>query len=591
MERLEERYYSDNFSKLSGNEFYRIACVFPETYEIGICNLGHQIVTDLINRREYFLADRFYTDIKEKSAINQLPITDFDAIWVSLSFESNLINIVQILSFWNIPLFSNDRNNDFPLIICGGLLPTYNTEPYADFFDAMIIGEGEVCIEKILDTIEQIGKNKKTLLDIIADFQGVYIPKEVTPIFLGDNNSVLPNNRPHQTSPVNINNYPAHTYVSTFASYYKQHCFSIEIRRGCNQNCRFCLMGTNYRMCRELTFDNVEQLVKSAKEKGTKFIKLFYEGLLADISKCYFDIIQRENLFARVGSQRLETTSYETISYIATFGQRKITFAPESSSKIRKLIGKDSLNNAELFDKISYALDSGIVDIGLYFIIGLPTEDENDLREIANIINEVHRIQALKKSLGNIVVGVNPFYPKPFTSLQYCDFIGQEEALKRFKYILSQIKDTSAVVLNNNYVDEKIMSSKGKPDNFKLFCGKIIFETSIHTDLCFYQPILSRGDRKVSKLLVAAALEKPQTVADWNRLLESLNLNIDSFYKLKEQPYYPWNIVNHNINVSYLEKECRLGFSGISAKKCVQNCNVCELQCTNRKQSVWKSAS
>lgn len=570
-----ERFYVS--PKKYNNHRFRVASVFPEQYQYGICNLGSQMIYREINKHSEFYCDRFYFDSNVSTEM-QWSLRSFDVLFVSLSFETNVINFAKMCNVNGIPLYANERTGlGYPLIIAGGLLTTYNPEPFAEFIDAAIIGEGEECIHNVIAIIqERLHFPKANILESLQSIRGVYVPSFFEPILLGGQ-AISANAcaAVRQTKPVDINKFPLSTAISSSSSSYNMHSFSIEMRRGCTQNCRFCVMSSCTKPARLLSHAVFEELVQIAIDKETMFVKLFYEGLNPDELKSYLQLGLDKGIRIRVGSQRVETTDFEVIDYIAAFQQRKITFAPETSSRLRNDIGKDSIYNGTLFANIEYALKQGISDIGLYFIVGLPTETDDDLVEIAGIINDTFRMLQKYGSGGNLVVGINPFFAKPNTPLQWSRYIGDDEAVRKLRVIVSNIAERSALQVNRNYADETIMLSRVNYVN--VATNKILVETTIGNALSFYQTIISRGDRRVSRLIDYVKNDF-DSVDLWKKGLDELSLPIELFYDMSDSAL-PWDIVSHNVKKSYLQDEHTNAKLGASVVKCAKLCTECDIRC------------
>lgn len=530
---------------------FKVACVFPEKYFYGICNLGHQIIYNSINSYQQFFADRVYQpnncNYKALSIEKKWELNKFDYIFVTLSFETNIVNFIGMLISSNIPVFSKDRDNTkFPLIIAGGLYATYNPEPYADFFDIIHIGEIEENIDILLNTIYNYN-NKKLIKEKLEGIRGFYIPEFKNKFPYNCDYKI------RQAKPVDINRYPAHTIVSSDNSAYRSHSFSIELSRGCNKKCRFCLQRHMYLPQRIVNKNSFKELLNLPKNK-TKYIKLFYEGLPPDVTIKYFDDIIKNGFNLRVGSQRLETTSKEVINYIIESGQPKITFAPETSNNLRSVIGKPTFSDSLLYEMIEYSLKKGVSKIGLYFIVGLPKEDKNDHLKICKIIdNSFEMIKLYTRNKGNLIIGINPLYPKPGTPFQYVDYIYPKESKRIFSYIKENLKNKESTVISTDIVNENIMPSRGNYRMYSMMSSKIIFETSINSTLCEIQPLLSRGGREVEELILYVG-KYGNTLNNWFNGLKDLNIDIKNYYSINSNRA-PWYFIEYNTSKKFLDSE------------------------------------
>lgn len=573
MERRYVEYKKYSFEK------YTALCIFPETYDIGVCNIGHQFIHYLLNTDNDVYADRMYFEPENELRSYEISrsINDFDFIFVSLSFETNILNYAKMMEKADFSIFADERDEDEPIIIAGGLYPTYNPEPYADYFDVIMLGDGAEILNRALPILKKkIGKKEK--LNELYRIRGLYVPQLTEYFLLNDKRQISDISKlPRQAVVSDINKYPIHTFFSADDSVYQQHAFAIEIRRGCDQNCRFCVMSSVNRPARMMDLDLYRMLIKMPLQKGTEYVKLFYEGILPNEIIPYLEIAKSEGVKVRVGSQRLDTISKQVIDYVANFGQKKLTFAPETSGRMRLFLGKSSIKNEDLFQIIEYSLTKNIQDIGLYFIIGLPGEEDDDLMEISYIIDKT--FQLIKENGGgNLVIGINPFFPKPKSALQDFNYVGADVAMDKLKIVVNNIQNQDAVFISNNYVNEAIMASRGNHAFYKETNQKIIFETTIGTALSAYQPILSRGDRRLGKVIWNLR-NTFNSIEAWKEELDKIGETFKSFYCIEKDCTQPWDIVNSNIGNRYLDKEAKNASDFKEVVKCIGQCKECSLEC------------
>jgi len=335
-------------------------------------------------------------------------------------------------------------------------------------------------------------------------------------------------------------------------------------------------VGTNFRKARKLSITSIDNLTDMALEKGTEVVKLFYEGLNPEYVIQALKTIINKRLTPRVGSQRLETTSNELIEILSISGQRKITFAPETNERLRPLLGKALIDDSELLCKIEIALKYGFKDIGLYFIIGLPGETLDDILDIAKLIDKSFEILKRLSPYGNLIVGINPLYPKPKTSLQWLNYIGQGESIKKYEFLLENLRNRTHIASHRAYVDEIVTSSKGNY-NFYNENASIIFETSIYSSLSYYQPILSRGSRQVGRLLQHVA-RNVDDVSAWKKVLSDHGMNESDIFNY-DGLALPQDVVRSNVSHRYLSDEYCNALSLKEVEKCVLDCSKCSIKC------------
>jgi radical SAM superfamily enzyme YgiQ (UPF0313 family) len=389
----------------------KYVCAFPDYYIYGLPNIGMQVIYRECALHPGVAPDRYYLpdeDCEDKDITweRKFKIKECDFLSFTISYEGSYVNILKELELCNIPLRACDRNDDYPIIIAGGPIVMYNCKPIEKFFDVFVLGEGEQVIHNILDVyIKNKNMGKAVVLKELSKIRGVYVP------------SIKENTIVYQVPVVPIDKYPAHSEFMTKRCVYGEKTFTIEIRRGCNQKCRFCYMGTRLRPARMISEETFKKLVDEGL-KHCKIIKCFYEGVDADVIQRYLEYIVKKGGLVRIGSQRLEKVSDRIIKMVAESGQRKLVIAPETSEKLRRVIGKQAIKNDKIIELIKKAMLNGIRDIGLYFIIGIPSETNEDLDEICNLILRVRKIMNENGDInGCLEIGINPLFPKPMTAL------------------------------------------------------------------------------------------------------------------------------------------------------------------------------
>ncbi|WP_347564029.1 radical SAM protein [Neglectibacter sp. X58] len=490
-----------------------------------------------------------------------------------MSYEGSYLNALKCMDYFCIPKKRVDRGQGFPILIAGGVPIMYNPLPLVDFFDVFVLGEGEDCIHEILDVYLNLkGLPKKVILEGLSRVRGVFVPSI-------HNTST---DQISQTSPVNISNRPAYSIFLSKYTVYEEETFTIEVRRGCNQKCRFCYMGTRLRPARTVSYEAFKEVVQTGLSY-CNIIKCFYEGLPTETVEQYLSYIQNSGGRLRIGSQRLEMLSEKIIEMMAAAGQRKLVIAPESSERLRKVIGKERITNSEIIKYMDIASEKGIKDVGLYFIIGLPGETKEDLDEIASIINLVRRhMDALGNESGFLEVGINPLFPKPFTAFQYVGATTPEIASEKLMHILKNIQKNYPVHISNDVVDEKVEKREMKESDKSV----IKIETTIGSAITFSQPILSRGDQRLGEVLIDM-YKKEDTEENWRKALLENDILFSDFFR----PFLPserllWDFQKCFVSKEHLASEYNLALKFLPTTTCDANCSRCKSRCLTNGVSI-----
>jgi len=514
-----------------------IALIYPNSYYVGMSNLGFQTIYALLNSYDNIVCERVFWEPKRLKAEtpisleSQRPLPDFDVLAFSVSYELDYFNIVQILKASGIPLPAADRDESHPLVIAGGPCVTANPMPLSPFFDCFAIGEGEPILPGFIDTLtEGIAGKKDELLKKLAALPGVYVPalydgKPIRRQWLTDLDSV------------------ATTSVILTPDTELGGMYLIEIARGCGWGCRFCLAGFQFRPFR---FRPLDSLLAQA-ERGLNYVNKI--GLLASAVSDHPEIgelayrLQRMDAEISVSSLRVRPFSQALLKALAQSGAQTVTLAPEAGSeRLRSIINKCVTEN-DIFEAVDKIAKQGIRQIKLYFMIGLPTETDADIDEI------IKMALALKKRIGGtvtrITITVEPFVPKAGTPFQWLAMAPED-------------------VLNHRM--NRIKSSLTKS-------GIEVRAESVGWSLV--QGVLSRGDARLGKAL---ACMSRNSLAAWRRALEECNLSA-SHYAHRELPLdepLPWSVLDSGITPDYLKKELGKARHSIESPPCpTEKCHRC----------------
>ncbi|MEK6645958.1 MAG: TIGR03960 family B12-binding radical SAM protein [Candidatus Firestonebacteria bacterium] len=536
----------------------KIALAFPDVYEIGMSYLGFKIIYEIINSRQDCLAERVYAPwidmellLKEKNLPlftleSYTPLSEFDIIGFSVQYEMNYTNILQILELGKIPIFAKDRNDSDPIVIAGGPC-TSNPEPLADFIDVFVIGEGEEIINEIIDVYkENKNKTRKEILLALSKLSGIYVPSfyEVKYNSDGTISSITPKeeNVPLKIEKriikdLNTASYPVSQVVSLTEVIHDR--LTIEIMRGCKRACRFCCAGSIYRPVRER---NIEEIEKIAIEgiKNTGYNEISLSSLCTTDHSQIKEIIERLNtLFApkyisiSLPSLRVDSFSVEIASLLQKVRKVGLTFAPEAGTqRMRDVINKNTTEE-DLMKTIHTVYSSGWDLIKLYFMIGLPTEQEEDVREISSTVKKAIKIgRSLNVKHPKINVSISSFIPKSHTVFQW------------------EAQDKGETLRNKISILRRLLQ------------GDIKWHD---VNVSLLEAVFARGDRRLGKVLFAAyklgcrfdSWAEHFKFLNWEKAFEECKID-PAFYANRKREYeeiLPWDHISYGVSKEGLKKE------------------------------------
>ncbi|HJB95266.1 MAG TPA: TIGR03960 family B12-binding radical SAM protein [Candidatus Mediterraneibacter intestinigallinarum] len=569
----------------------RFAMCFPDVYEIGMSHLGIQILYDMFNRREDTWCERVYSpwldldkvmrdrDIPLFALESQDPVRDFDFLGITIQFEMCYTNILQILDLSQIPLHAADRSEDDPIVIGGGPC-AYNPEPLAEFFDIFYIGEGETVYDELLDTYKEwkkSGASRKDFLRQAARIDGLYVPQfyDVTYHSDGTIESFLPNDpaapervRKQVVMDVTDTSYPMKPVVPYIKA--TQDRVVLEIQRGCIRGCRFCQAGMIYRPTRERSVETLKEYARTMlKNTGHEEISLSSlsssdYSKLNELVTFLIDEFKDKGINISLPSLRIDAFSLDVMSKVQDVRKSSLTFAPEAGSqRMRNVINK-GLTEEDIITGAGQAFEGGWTKVKLYFMLGLPTETEEDMKEIARLSDRVaRRYYEIPKEQRHgkcqITASSSFFVPKPFTPFQWASMYTAEEYDRRAHIVNDEFREQlNRKSLKYNWHDAQVTVLEG---------------------------VMARGDRRIAPVIEEAYRlgclfdSWTETFRNdlWMEAFENTNVDI-SFYNQRprgKDEIFPWDFIDIGVSRSFLYREWERAMNETVTPNCREKCSGC----------------
>lgn len=585
------RYIGNEFNsvhKENFDELIKFAFCFPDVYEVGMSHLGMKILYHMMNERDDTVCERVFApwvDMEEEMRKNQIPLLSleshvpvckFDIVGFTLQYEMSFSNIINMLDLAKIPLKSKDRGEGVPFVCAGGPC-AYNGEPLAEIIDFFILGEGEEVNNEILDVYKEWKKSNSNRIDFlerISKIEGVYVPSFYDVEYNDDNTikSVKPN---REGIPASIkkrivkeldNSYILDKMIVPFMDIVHDR-ITLEVFRGCIRGCRFCQAGYLYRPVRE---HSVDKLIETAQKliDNTGYEEMSLSSLSTSDYTCLQELIDRlleitvdKRINLSLPSLRVDNFSMELMEKVQTVKKSGLTFAPEAGTqRLRDVINKNVLEE-DLLRTAGIAFEGGYNRIKLYFMIGLPTETEEDVVGIAELAEKVIDVfyqipKEIRKGRSvTVTVSTSSFVPKPFTPFQWEPQNRMETLVAKQKMLKDKIKTRS---ISYNWHQSQVS---------------------------FLEAVFAKGDRRLADVLIAAQQKGCRFDGwdehfDYEKWMEAFqDCGIDpEFYAYRHIDHgevLPWDHIDVGVTKAFLMKEHDKAYEEKTTPSCREKCAGC----------------
>ena len=565
IDRLQEL-YKDEDSRVTVNPHagQKVAIVYPNTYFVGMSNLGLHIIYEEINLRNDSVCERIFLPEKKEleaydktktplmSVETQRPMHQFDVVAFDVTFEMDYFHIPLMLRHGRVPIMGKDRTEFDPIVIAGGPCATFNPEPFADFIDAFIIGEGEGLVSHVLDIIRDgklEGLDRPAILRQLADISGVYVPSLYVPIYSEDGKfkgydiaeGVPKTIKRHFEMLTSGGETVVATNYTEFGAMY-----IIEVARGCGRHCRFCMAGYCFRVPRVRPLDILKEGVERAEKLGKKV------GLMGAAISDYPEVdelvnyIRSKDMRYSCASLRADSLTQAVVDGLADSGQKTITIAPETGSeRLRRVINK-GISEEHLQNAATLSAKSGIQHMRLYIMIGLPTETDEDIEAIVGLAERTQAHMEKVGCKGRLTLSINPFIPKPFTPFQWMAMDNQKAVEKKLQYIKKALQ-------KNRRIEVLVESPKE----------------------AYIQGVLARGDRRLGAVIAACAADRGSKSFKSEMKAAGLDMDNMNYRERSFDEFLPWSHLDMGMDEGYLEMEWKRSIDEAYTPPCTQGCKRC----------------
>lgn len=565
IDRLQEL-YKDEDSRVTVNPHagQKVAIVYPNTYFVGMSNLGLHIIYEEINLRNDSVCERIFLPEKKEleaydktktplmSVETQRPMHQFDVVAFDVTFEMDYFHIPLMLRHGRVPIMGKDRTEFDPIVIAGGPCATFNPEPFADFIDAFIIGEGEGIVSRVLDIIrdgKMEGLDRHAILRQLADVSGVYVPSLYVPIYNEDGEfkgydiaeGVPKTIKRHFEMLTSGGETVVATNYTEFGAMY-----IIEVARGCGRHCRFCMAGYCFRVPRVRPLDILKEGVERAEKLGKKV------GLMGAAISDYPEVdelvnyIRSKDMRYSCASLRADSLTQAVVDGLADSGQKTITIAPETGSeRLRRVINK-GISEEHLQNAATLSAKSGIQHMRLYIMIGLPTETDEDIEAIVGLAERTQAHMEKVGCKGRLTLSINPFIPKPFTPFQWMAMDNQKAVEKKLQYIKKALQ-------KNRRIEVLVESPKE----------------------AYIQGVLARGDRRLGAVIAACAADRGSKSFKSEMKAAGLDMDNMNYRERSFDEFLPWSHLDMGMQEGYLEMEWQRSLDEAYTPPCAAGCKGC----------------